>query len=663
MANIWDFLLQTVSVSLVAVLLLIIKRIFKDKLSPRWQYGVWVILALRILLPVQASRYVLLPFGIYLEMIKSTVENGMSSAYTSAYTPAQPSHAFPVIQSAPQSITDILFVIYFAGVAVFLLYYFITYIRLRLALRKGIAVTDEMNQTACKLLTDNKIRFCRVIYAEGISSAFICGIIRPVLVLPLGKTTDQKVLMHELMHLKHLDSLQSVFWCLLRCLHWCNPFMHYVFNVIGNDMESLCDQRVLEKLEGEERREYGILLLNEVNKKYARMPGTTSVSNGGKNISKRIEAIVRFKKYPTGMSLVSVCIAIILAVPCLFVSAGISEDYSVYFPKTNYEFQKAVVYSRLNRCTTVAGAIDTYAKALMDSNGIMLLTASPTEKQEEILKELKELYKIEGGFTSVIPEGGRPFTVFNLIKTDTDKYSAVLIFSTDEEDENEAAGEEYHTYGDTLLVPIEIFKENNNWVVKETGKRKKSKNYLSDRVTEQPFYLGDDSPILYEKKQKGKNGSLTVKVTTVFQTDYSVIESENVSFFTDGIGYDREIHLDADFSGCLVETNYIYNYEGEDYSKVEHVAMEYTADLDAEFVPEKTYLFKDSSSGSTNGSGKRNYTVNDGEKWDRTVQNSDINSNFYPKDLMEGYETMRKIAVYIDGTLTDVFTVEVKING
>ena len=59
MVNIWEFLLQSISVSLVAGFLLIIKAVFKDKLSPRWQYGVWSILALRILLPVRASKFVL----------------------------------------------------------------------------------------------------------------------------------------------------------------------------------------------------------------------------------------------------------------------------------------------------------------------------------------------------------------------------------------------------------------------------------------------------------------------------------------------------------------------------------------------------------------------------------------------------------------------------
>ncbi len=663
MVNIWEFILQSLSVSLVAGLLLIMKAIFKDKLSSRWQYGIWFLLVLRVFLPVRADRLVILPFGIYLEMLKTYVEGGLSSAFTSPLTATEPASIFPYALSEPKSITDIIFVIYILGVIACLSYYFINYIRLRFALRKGEKVSEEEKERINEIFARNNKRPVKTVTIDGISSAFICGIIRPVLVLPKGRTTDEKVILHEIMHLKYLDSLQNIFWCVLRCLHWCNPFMQYVFNIVGNDMESLCDCRVLEKLQGEERRDYGILLLNEVNRKYARMPGTTSVSNGGRNISRRIEAIVRFKKYPKGMALVSVCIAILLSIPCLFVSAGISADNDIYFPDTDYEYQKALVYSRINRCTTVAGAIDTYAKALMDNSGIMLLTASPTEKHEEIIKGFHNFAVTDEDIYTIIPEKGRPFTVFNLIKTDKDKYSAVLIFSTDEEDENEGADDEYHIYGDTLLVPIEVFKEHNSWVVRETGERKKSKHHLSNTVYEQIHHLKEDSPMLFESVQKGEKGTLTVNATTVYQTDYGVISTENISFFTDDFGYNNAVHLDADFSGCLIETNYIYSYEGENFKNVKQVAMEYTADLETEFIPKKIYAFIDSSSSSTDGSGKIIYTVNDSEEWDRTIESSDIDSNYDYKSLMEGYEATRKLAVYVDGKLTDVFTVEVNING
>ena len=146
MVNIWEFLLQTVSVSLVAGLILIVKNIFKDKLTPRWQYGIWGLLILRIFLPVKADKLVLLPFGVYLEMLKSYVENLLSSAYTRPLIATEPSSVIPHISSAPKSITDILFIIYILGVVVFLCFYLFSYIRLRLILKKGDDISEEKRQ-------------------------------------------------------------------------------------------------------------------------------------------------------------------------------------------------------------------------------------------------------------------------------------------------------------------------------------------------------------------------------------------------------------------------------------------------------------------------------------------------------------------------------------
>lgn len=101
MVNIWEFLLQTISVSLVAGLILIVKNIFKDKLTPRWQYGIWILLILRIFLPVKADKFVLLPFGIYLEMLKNYIENFLSSAYTQPLTATDVSSVVPYISSVP----------------------------------------------------------------------------------------------------------------------------------------------------------------------------------------------------------------------------------------------------------------------------------------------------------------------------------------------------------------------------------------------------------------------------------------------------------------------------------------------------------------------------------------------------------------------------------
>lgn len=43
-----------------------------------------------------------------------------------------------------------------------------------------------------------------------------------------------------------------------------------------------------------------------------RFPGATTMANGGQNIKARIQAITRFKAFPRGMGLVSVCMVVTL---------------------------------------------------------------------------------------------------------------------------------------------------------------------------------------------------------------------------------------------------------------------------------------------------------------------------------------------------------------
>jgi hypothetical protein len=294
----------------------------------------------------------------------------------------------------------------------------------------------------------------------------------------------------------------------------------------------------------------------------------------------------------------------------------------------------------------------------MEDNSIMLLAASPAEKHQDIINNLYSYYN----GIDIYSSEGRPFSVFNLTKTGDEKYSAVLVFSIYEEDVEGYSKEEELGFGDTLFVPIEIFKENNFWVVRETGERKHTKGYLDASPLLQINCLEDNAPTLFEDTKQGENGTLSVKTSSVYTIAYDSTDSQDIMSFSGGTNYDNNVNLNRDFSGCLIETNYIYTYEGDDYKEARRVAIEYTADPDTEFEATGG-SFLDFSSSSTDGSGKRSYSVNNGSEWDKTISINETDCNYDYKKLMEGYNSNRKIAVYVDGKLVDTFTVEVDTNG
>ncbi len=559
MENIWGFLLQTLSVSVVAAILLLLKKIFEDKLSPRWQYGIWSLLALRILWPVSVRRYIILPLPMWVETAKAWVERGLNSSYARPYDPVAVHHVLPRIHGVPLSVTDGLFLVYAVGVGIVLGWYAFHYLRLRRLIRKGLPGDSQLVAQIQTVAWKHKLEVCPVVTLHGLSSAFVCGIFRPVLVVPADSSLDDKVILHELLHLKYRDSMQSVGWCILRALQWCNPFLQYVFYRIHCDMESLCDQRVLERLEGEERREYGVILLSMANERYASMPGTTSISNGGKNIARRIAAIVRFKKYPQGMALVSVCIAVLLISP-LFMGIKASYGAEIYEPGPLRKLEQSMAVSRLNRCTTVAGALDTYAKGLALENGVYIATASPLSRQQELIAQMEKssreeswaAYHLDAGMELEHVDRTSGYRVWNITKNEDGSYGAWLILAVPyvEGTESETLwledmAQSIKRKNASVVIPVRVWQENGNWVVEEAGKRICSIRYYEDCSS--GYYGGagfSPVPALQEYVLTGEWGTLLLERSVEYQVDN---HKASQSFWGSTTSFDYQIKTDAIF--------------------------------------------------------------------------------------------------------------------
>lgn len=662
MENIWGFLLQTVAVSVVAGVLLAVKWLLADKLSPRWQYGVWSVLVLRILLPVSTASYVLPKIPLWLETWKAAAEKGMESAYIQVYTPIALNHVFPVISAKPHSITDWIFLVYVAGIGVSLVYYLISYCRLRLLLGKGSPISEPLEGKIQSVCTRYHLTPCRAVAVAGLDSAFVCGVVRPVLAVPADRELDEKVILHELLHRKYWDSLQSLLWCLLRCLHWCNPFLWLVFDRIGNDMESLCDQRVLERLEGEERREYGKILLDMANARYARTPGTTSISNGGKQISRRIQAIVRFKKYPQGMALVSVCMVIVLGCPAI-VGAAQTFDQELYYPGEVEDLEPSMAMTRFNRCTTVAGALDTYAKGLLLQNGVCIAMVSPLSDQETLEAQMRYNcehdgwvpYHLDAGYGLEYVDLNQGYQVYNLASNGNGGYDALLVFGVSgflDEDGHMAKDETGEVCHEGFVaIPVTVRHED-AWVVEETGERILCVGAMETAQ--------EQLPGVWQQTVEAETGTVTVSIHTIYQVDNST--QSTIHFFWESAGFDTEPKVNAEFASVSIWTDGVYscldNATGELPEK--NIGL-YLMELDS--VDEQVTSFQRTLLGSGGGSssnGENWATCLVSEDWDGAVRLGggttlyhDIGSE--PVELPAAY----RVWLHWDGEVVEEFTVPV----
>ena len=361
MSNIWMVLQQTAAASLVALFVLVLQKIFQDKLSPKWQYTIWGVLLCRLVIPVGWSTGSVLDVTGPLDILRVWKELKLDSAWASPWWASLPGLSVPALPGGmPRSVTDWLFVGYLLGVAVCGVWLLWGWLRLRKMVKSAVPVVgerlEEVRAISARLELKAPARVVETLSAHG---PFLMGVFRPTLVVPMGWQVDEKVLLHELIHRKNQDVLAGWVTALFRCIHWCNPFLWWVFDRIDNQREERCDQQVLERLEGEERRDYGRVLLSMAEDQVIRVPGATSMANGAQRIKQRIQSIARFKTFPTGMGLVTVCMTLIL-IPYLVVgfpaTAAVAEE-DVYLDRV----EQALSYAQRNPATTVAGALHSHS--------------------------------------------------------------------------------------------------------------------------------------------------------------------------------------------------------------------------------------------------------------------------------------------------------------
>ena len=479
MSDIWSFLLQTLTASGAAVVLLAVKAMLRDKLSPRWQFAAWGVLALVLAVPAGlGGRYALMNWPLAVEFLRSLLTEEFGALARASVPVPLPQFAGP-----PRTGAEWAYAVYLAGTVFFLGRYAVSYLRLRLALRRGTPAGEARAALIRETAERYGLPVCPAVEVEGLPSAFICGVLRPVLALPAGEETDEKVLLHELLHLGHRDAAWGLLICLLRCVHWCNPLLWYCADLAGNDLESLCDQRALERLEGEDRRDYGRILLSMANEKYARTPGTSSMANGGKNIRRRIEAIARFKRYPAGMALVGVCAVLVLAGPCLVGTRAQSVYTGARGPlPQRLRPYAAMASARTTPCTTYAGAFDTYAKAMLAENPVYLAMCTPLEDQDRlwISARMRRASRLES-WDSVRMPRLESFTVdrqsgyrlYNLRPVENGAYEGLLVLEPDtiapwvEKELPPWDGTVHSRY--LAIQPLRAEKQGDRWVVLPLG--------------------------------------------------------------------------------------------------------------------------------------------------------------------------------------------------
>ena len=99
--------------------------------------------------------------------------------------------------------------------------------------------------------------------------------------------------MHELSHYKRKDSLFNYVLLIITVIHWFNPFVWIFFKKIRQDIELATDEMVLEKLQKNEKKEYGMTLINslQIFQEELYTAKLLCVTDDNKNMERRIKMV------------------------------------------------------------------------------------------------------------------------------------------------------------------------------------------------------------------------------------------------------------------------------------------------------------------------------------------------------------------------------------
>lgn len=147
-------------------------------------------------------------------------------------------------------------------------------------------------------------------YAE---SAFVTGIWSSKIILPSYLNEKEKlyITLHEKSHIQMKDHLIRLAGWLCVCVYWFNPLVWLIYRILVMDMEMACDERVLIKLNENERLDYSQCLLNQSGKI---KKGYLITGFRSSDLKKRIQKAVTFKKSRIAINLVAVLIILLSSV-------------------------------------------------------------------------------------------------------------------------------------------------------------------------------------------------------------------------------------------------------------------------------------------------------------------------------------------------------------
>ena len=305
------------TVSLAALVPLILRRLMKKRYPARMVCAVWAILALRLRTSyvVQSDQTAFRQAGLPVTQMPARWVTG---------TQAQTLSAADTGTVKTVDITDILLTLWLAGVIACVLWQGIGYYRLIRSL-KGMSQPVEradlhtiLQEQCADLVIDREIPL-RV--SSAADCPMLAGFIHPTLYLPderISRTDAAFIFRHELTHYKHGDLWLKLLLLAARCLHWFNPLVHLIARFAQEDIEAACDDAVVRGHDGAYRRAYGeTILRSAIAQAQKRKALVSCFGDDKKTLMRRFEGLFDKSVKKRGVALVVMIALLVGSLGCV----------------------------------------------------------------------------------------------------------------------------------------------------------------------------------------------------------------------------------------------------------------------------------------------------------------------------------------------------------
>lgn len=325
LTTIFDWIAKTsLMASIIAILILLARVVWKDRLPIKWQYLLWFVLLARMLLPwvpeSSISLYnlfsfvdkpIALPFSAVEDEMRSLSAErtvGMNESSIQGKSESNTNKSNVTDNEKPAFIHSAISLGWLLGVLAITAYVLFSNRKFsRRMMKEAFVVSDEGSLRVLQQCRgDLKIkRTLPLLVSNGVSSPTLYGILWPKILLPAKYFAQFRseelryILLHELVHYIRKDIITNWLFTILLILNWFNPILWYASRKMREDQELSCDDRVISNLEADEVKQYGYTIVKLVEANMAssfRPVVATSFTSDKSLIKRRINMIALFKR-------------------------------------------------------------------------------------------------------------------------------------------------------------------------------------------------------------------------------------------------------------------------------------------------------------------------------------------------------------------------------